>query len=154
MSIEIRYGDRSGTAHAHNGKVSVGEITFDVERVGSGLYRVSHEAKHWVIAAAGPPEHLWIWVDGLVAEVETQRDTRPRSRTRSSSHELGSPMPATVLRVLVEPGATVMKGETLLILEAMKMELPVRAPRDGVVRAIHCEPGDLVQPGINLLELE
>jgi biotin carboxyl carrier protein len=36
----------------------------------------------------------------------------------------------------------------------MKMELPIRAPRAGVVTAIHCVKGELVQPGVNLLELE
>jgi 3-methylcrotonyl-CoA carboxylase alpha subunit len=61
-------------------------------------------------------------------------------------------MPATVLRVAVEPGATVSKGETLLVLEAMKMEVPVRAPADGMVTAVHCKPGDLVQPGVALLD--
>jgi 3-methylcrotonyl-CoA carboxylase alpha subunit len=63
-------------------------------------------------------------------------------------------MPATVIRVLVAPGATVARGDTLVMLEAMKMELPIRAPRDGVVRAVHCQSGELVQPGVNLLDLE
>ena len=36
----------------------------------------------------------------------------------------------------------------------MKMELPIRAPRDGVVRAVHCAEGELVQPGDVLLEIE
>jgi biotin carboxyl carrier protein len=63
-------------------------------------------------------------------------------------------MPATVVKVLVEPGARVVKGDTLLVLEAMKMELPVRAPRDGVVKSVACRQGELVQPGVNLLELE
>ena len=34
------------------------------------------------------------------------------------------------------------------------MELPIRAPRDGIVRAVNCRPGDLVQPGVVLVELE
>jgi biotin carboxyl carrier protein len=40
------------------------------------------------------------------------------------------------------------------MLEAMKMELPIRAPRDARVKAIACRQGDLVQPGVPLLELE
>jgi urea carboxylase len=40
------------------------------------------------------------------------------------------------------------------MLEAMKMELPIKAPRDGRVTAVHCKPGELVQPGVPLLELE
>ncbi len=63
-------------------------------------------------------------------------------------------MPATVIRVLAEPGREVKRGETLLLLEAMKMELPVRAPRDGKVKALHCQAGQLVQPGVPLVDLE
>jgi 3-methylcrotonyl-CoA carboxylase alpha subunit len=63
-------------------------------------------------------------------------------------------MPATVVRILVAPGARVARGDTLILLEAMKMELPIRAPRSGRVTALHCAKGDLVQPGVNLLEIE
>ena len=63
-------------------------------------------------------------------------------------------MPATVRRILVEPGASVAKGDTLLVLEAMKMELPVRAPADGIVASVSCREGDLVQAGVTLVELE
>ena len=77
-----------------------------------------------------------------------------RARGRAKSHDLAAPMPATVVRVMVEPGDRVSRGDTLLMLEAMKMELPIRAPRDGVVRVVRCVAGELVQPGVNLLELE
>jgi 3-methylcrotonyl-CoA carboxylase alpha subunit len=62
-------------------------------------------------------------------------------------------MPATVVSVNVEPGQTVTAGQTLIVLEAMKMELPVRAPGDGRVEAIHCRPGDLLQPHVSLIDL-
>jgi 3-methylcrotonyl-CoA carboxylase alpha subunit len=39
------------------------------------------------------------------------------------------------------------------VLEAMKMELPIRAPREGIIAAVHCEPGELVQPGVALVDL-
>jgi len=41
----------------------------------------------------------------------------------------------------------------LVMLEAMKMELPIKAPRDGRVTAIHCRVGEIVQPGVPLLEI-
>jgi biotin carboxyl carrier protein len=62
-------------------------------------------------------------------------------------------MPATVLRVLAAPGKTVRRGETLILLEAMKMELPLRAPQDGTVTEVLCEEGQLVQPGTILVEI-
>ena len=54
----------------------------------------------------------------------------------------------------VKPGDRVEDGDVLIALEAMKMELPIRAPRNGVVRAILCREGELVQPGQVLLEFE
>ncbi len=77
---------------------------------------------------------------------------RGRTRRRTASHELTAPMPATVTRVVVAPHTAVKAGDVLLMLEAMKMELAVRAPQDGTVGAIHCKAGDLVQPGVPLLE--
>jgi biotin carboxyl carrier protein len=62
-------------------------------------------------------------------------------------------MPATVLKVLVAVGARVKKGETLVILEAMKMELPLRASVDATVTAVGCREGELVQPETVLVEL-
>ena len=67
---------------------------------------------------------------------------------------LAAPMPATVAAVNVEPGQEVSQGDVLIMLEAMKMELPIMAPRAGRVKAIACRTGEQVQPGMPLLELE
>ena len=63
-------------------------------------------------------------------------------------------MPATVLKVLVETGATVKKGDPIVLLEAMKMELPIRAEADASVTAVHCREGDRVEAGAVLVELK
>lgn len=63
-------------------------------------------------------------------------------------------MPGRVVRLLVELGAEVRSGEGLLILEAMKMENEITAPRDGKVKAIHVRPGQTVEGGTELLDLE
>lgn len=123
-----------------------------VTPVSAGLYRVTDGDRTWMVAVAGPPDNRWVWIDGRVARIDAP--STGRSRGRSASNELSAPMPATVISVMVAIGATVARGDTLVMLEAMKMELPIRAPRDGVVRAIHCQAGQLVQPGVNLLELE
>lgn len=67
---------------------------------------------------------------------------------------LCTPMPATVSAILVEPGQVVQAGDTLLRLEAMKMELAIRAPIDGRVKTVDCRIGDLVQPGRPLVGLD
>jgi biotin carboxyl carrier protein len=69
-------------------------------------------------------------------------------------HALSAPMPATVIKVHVKPGDAVKKGDTVVLLEAMKMELPIRATGDAVVAAVHCREGELVQADAPLVELE
>jgi acetyl-CoA carboxylase biotin carboxyl carrier protein len=56
-------------------------------------------------------------------------------------------MVANVWKVLVVPGATVAEGDTLVILESMKMEIPVVAPQDGTVTAVNVVEGGVVQEG-------
>jgi acetyl/propionyl-CoA carboxylase alpha subunit len=68
--------------------------------------------------------------------------------------EVVAPMPGTVIRVLVEPGATVTARQPLVVLEAMKMETPLVSPYDATVRAVHVGEGDRVAGGAVLVELD
>jgi len=67
---------------------------------------------------------------------------------------LRAPMPGKVIALVVEPGATVEKGAPLLVLEAMKMEHTISAPRKGVVKAFRFAIGDQVTDGADLLDFE
>ena len=67
---------------------------------------------------------------------------------------LTAPMPGKVLQVLVEVGQMVEAGQTLMILEAMKMEHRIVASEEGSVSAIYFSEGDQVQQGVALLELD
>ncbi len=69
----------------------------------------------------------------------------------------GEPVPAplggNIVKVMVSPGDQVEEGDTLLILEAMKMESEVTAPRSGSVTQVHVKAGDAVASGDPLLDL-
>jgi urea carboxylase len=65
-----------------------------------------------------------------------------------------APLPANVWKVLANPGDHVAEGDPLVILEAMKMEVPVPAPKSGTVSRILCIPGKLVTPGQALCWVE
>jgi 3-methylcrotonyl-CoA carboxylase alpha subunit len=127
---------------------------FDIRRLGPGTYRIGGQSRSWVVYIAGAAAAPSVFIDGEVFELEVlERVDGRRSGGGSELGALSAPMPATVAKILVAPGRTVTRGEPLLILDAMKMELSIRAPRDGVITAIRCAEGDLVQPGIPLLEL-
>ncbi len=129
-----------------------------VTRIGPGTYRVEYGGGYRTVYVADGPDGRWAFCDGEVYHF--QRDAGKRERTaggRAGAHApqpLSSPMPATVVRVLVSPGTAVKKGDTVLVAEAMKMELPIRAPADGIVTAVRCREGELVQPDQVLVELE
>ncbi len=82
------------------------------------------------------------------------RRTRSRGAAASDAGALTATMPGLVLDVLVKPGDAVAKGDTLVLMEAMKMELRITAPLDGVISAVGCEAGQVVERGVLLVEME
>jgi 3-methylcrotonyl-CoA carboxylase alpha subunit len=136
-------------------QVDAAEGPFTVRRVGDGEYLVSDAVRSWRVWVAGPPDGRSVHVDGKVLELDLAPEGATKRHGRGAGPEaLVAPMPATVIEILVEPGQSVRQGDVLVKLEAMKMELPLRAPQDGRVRHVRCTPGELVQPGVPLLEME
>jgi len=133
--------------------VSDSRDQIDVVPLGNGRFQVAQGSKR-TIAYAVAGRDTWVFLDGRTFVVS---DTTDDARRRSSIDEQGAltaPMPATVLSINVAAGQAVKRNDVVMVLEAMKMELPIRSPRDGVVKAIRCEAGELVQPGATLVELE
>jgi acetyl/propionyl-CoA carboxylase alpha subunit len=96
----------------------------------------------------------WVFLRGRTFLVPDATSSPVRAAAADDPAALAAPMPATVVAVNVQPGASVAYGDVLIVLEAMKMELPIKAPRDGRVHRILCRAGELVQPGSPLLELD
>ena len=65
----------------------------------------------------------------------------------SAVHEIRSEIPASVWRVVVDEGQLVAEGDEIVVLESMKMEIPVITEVPGVVRELHVEPSDSVLAG-------
>ena len=124
-----------------------------VDSLGDGWYLVDDGEQRTRVAVASDATATWVFVNGQVARIERDAGATRGARKRSEGGVM-SPMPATVVAINAAPGQSVTEGETVIVLEAMKMELPIKAPRSGVVKAVHCAKGDLVQPGVNLLELD
>ena len=93
----------------------------------------------------------WIHFQGRIYVTNMHE---PGSQSSSLSEgSLSAPMPGTILDVLVKSGQRVRQGQTLLVMEAMKMEHRIQAPRAGEVVAVHFETGDRVEMGANLVEI-
>lgn len=93
-----------------------------------------------------------LWVNGTLLAYERVREQGAAGPPAAAS--LSASIPAVVSEVLVAEGETVTAGQKLILLESMKMILPIQAPHDGLVTAVHCAPGDAVQPGVALVELD
>jgi acetyl/propionyl-CoA carboxylase alpha subunit len=124
-------------------------------RVGDGTYRIDHGDQHEIIYVAGPADNRWIFWKGRVFHGPSPGSDKVRPTSeRSTPQSLTAPMPARVSRILAQPGAAIKKGAIAIILEAMKMELPVRALADAIVVAVHCREGDMVQADAVLIDLK
>lgn len=93
-----------------------------------------------------------LWVNGSLVHYTRVR-RRDAGTQPADSGSLSAAIPAVVSEVLVQPGDSVNAGDKLLLLESMKMIMPIQAPHAGVVVGIHCKKGDAVQPGIPLVAL-
>ena len=152
----IALRDASGREHrvvrGADGRITIGEVALSVQIQTDGTAHVSGDRSHhgWAAEVDGT---RWVFLDGHVYTFEIERGS---GRRRAAAHHgsLMAPMPATVRKVQVRPGDTVARGDVLILLEAMKMELPVRATSNGRVTSIACAEGDLVQPGVTLIEIE
>jgi 3-methylcrotonyl-CoA carboxylase alpha subunit len=107
-----------------------------------------------LVSVAGSAPALWACAHGLTYELDVDASSRVRAGARAAGDAMTPPMPATVVKVIVAAGATVEAGAPVVILEAMKMELTIRATHAGIVRAVRCAVGDLVKPGAVLVEID
>ena len=126
----------------------------EVVPLGDGRYLVAHGPHRRLAYAVTAGNDTWVFLDGqahVVPARVTHGSARPSRDTEQAS--LSAPMPATVSLVNVVAGQEVQAGDTLLVLEAMKMELPITAPRAGRIASVACKPGELVAPGTPLLEM-
>jgi acetyl/propionyl-CoA carboxylase alpha subunit len=122
-------------------------VTPGIRDSGSGIRRLAY--------AVRDRSRVWVFLDGRTYVIEPdERETPQRVHATDDQVALSAPMPATVLAIKVAPGDEVAAGDLLILLEAMKMEMPITAPRAGRVKSLACREGELVQPGVPLLELE
>jgi biotin carboxyl carrier protein len=151
------------------------EVDGDAIRIGGRLMRASLQAVPGTpmrlltldgqsVGFAVTAEGTGRWIlqhhgEAVAVEVLDERTRHIRNmvgagKAQQSGAVVKAPMPGLVVRVLAEPGAPVVHGAGLVILEAMKMENELKAPVDGVVAQVQVRPGQSVEKGQVLVVLE
>ena len=151
----------------HHGRVTVDgqELSADMRLVGgTNLYSlIMDNASHEVVLDPDAEGHTTygVMTGGLryVVKVQDERSRRLALVDRSLRPPDGellikAPIPGLVVKIPVQPGMEIAEGDTLVILEAMKMENELRAPRAGVIHDVKATPGAQVQLGQTLLSLK
>ena len=100
-------------------------------------------------ARQGDKRQLWVDGRGLMVERVRQRGGGP-----AAHGSLTSAIPAVVSQILVAVGDEVAAGDKLILLESMKMVIPIQSPHAGRVTRILCDPGESVPAGVPLVEVE
>jgi oxaloacetate decarboxylase (Na+ extruding) subunit alpha len=119
----------------------------------------SNEASVYTVSVAGQSFVVQVSEGGDVSHIQPVTNTQSASAQTSSSpassagEKLPSPLAGNIFKILVSPGQQVNEGDTVMILEAMKMETEISAPKSGVIGSIDVKEGDSVKVGQSLLTL-
>jgi biotin carboxyl carrier protein len=143
-----------------------GELSINGERrqvdflnLGPSLYSLISNHLSLQVVVDGESGHYEVLMKGHLYEIQVLDEralmmAQRRGGLGASSGDLHSPMPGLIVAVQVEVGQGVMQGETLVILESMKMQNELKAPVDGVVESIKCEAGQTVDKGTLLVTVK
>lgn len=151
--LEVRL-DGEVVGPAHGWEVEVLDAVEGIVRLTDGersvLAVVEGDGTEWVVTLRGRriPASVRTWRERLLAEAETS------SRAHAGPVTVKATLPGLVVAVSVAVGDEVAEGDSLVTIEAMKMQNEVRAPRAGRVAEVSVETGRTVATGASLLRLE
>jgi biotin carboxyl carrier protein len=162
MQFEYQIGDETITLRVEKSgegySIVVGDRALSVDalirREGALTLLVNGKPYTADVAADGP--RRWVALDGHTYLLTVPQAEKRARRGRGASHKhdsLEAQMPGVVRKVLVAPGELVERGQALVVLEAMKMEIRVAAPYAGVVERVAISEGETVQRGQLLVEV-
>ena len=137
-------------------RATIGEKTVDIEilQAKDGKLDLLIDGKHVTAYVSSDNAKLWVTVNGQTFVLTKSSGLKRKSVGHDHASELAAPMPGQVRAVNVVEGESVTKGQTLLVLEAMKMEIRIQAPRDGKVMKLLVEQAQTVERDQILIEIE
>lgn len=142
----IRQGDQL--------RITIDGVTSECRLVHSdgALFVLEHDNRRLRAAGLANGDKRYLWHNGHIFSYERVQ-AAGRGTADDAQGSLSASIPAVVTQVLVQIGQRVAAGDKLILLESMKMMIPIVAPDDGVVTALNCAAGDAVQPGVPLIEV-
>ncbi len=148
----VRVEYRARRDRAFEVVVDAAPMRVDVYACGNGKVDIAIDGRR-IACAVDRDGERWFVQTHAGAVVLTEQPRYPVTGADQQTGGLRAPMPGVVLKTEVRVGDTVVKGQLLLILEAMKMEHRITAPRDGVVEGLHVALGDQVVNGALLVTI-
>lgn len=135
------------------------DTVIDWRRPQHGIYSLLIDDRSFEVFVAPHDGHLTVHLRSRTYQVQAHDVRRHRSTAIGEAAGDGTvritaPIPGRVTRVLVTPGQAVSRGDGIVVVEAMKMENELRAPRDGVVGEVSVEEGQGVEGGALLATVE
>jgi biotin carboxyl carrier protein len=159
MIYTYQHGDRLYTVNIEprpDGRyqATIDDAHYDVQASdgSDGALLLQSGQRRILIYSAAHEDERYLYIGGRTYNF-TVPEARTRRRSAAGSGDLNAQMPGQVIEVLVREGETVESGQALVILEAMKMEIRVTAPTEGVVKQLRVAVGDVVERGQVLIEL-
>ena len=120
-------------------------IQAEVLQVENGKLDLLIDGRHLTAYVSSDNAKRWVTVNGQTFVLTKSSGAKRSGHAHHAAGELTAPMPGQVRAVNVSEGDTVTKGQTLLVMEAMKMEIRVHAPFDGVVQSLTVKVGQTVE---------
>ena len=116
---------------------------------------LSWKGKPISVYAQKVKKQLWFHYEGQVHIYEPEQKKQSKGAGHSDqAMALMAPMPGKITKLSVKDGELVEKGQTLVVMEAMKMEYRLTAPRMTRVKSVHCKEGEQVGLGVTLVRFE
>jgi len=141
--------------------VKLGEKQYQVDsqRISENCLSLLLDGKAYTVFVAEDKTKRYISIQDeqfCIEEAKDQTETRSvaEASTLKGIPTISSPMPGKIVKILVREKDTVRKGQSLVIVEAMKMENEIRSPSAGVVEKINFKEGDLVDAAESIVEME
>jgi len=128
-----------------------GSVRLDLPGGSVEAYGATIDGVHQALPVIRDGAALTVILDGTNHELILVDPLAPALVDTAGGDRLMAPMPGRVIDVLIRPGDTVARGDVLLVLEAMKVQMRLSAPRAGIVDAVLAAAGDLVDDGAELV---